>query len=97
MIDPINLLIVIFLTLAVVVGVLATAKNRSFIGWFLLSFLITPVFALLVLMSVPIHLPRYDDNALVGGGERHASTTSSPFLETDSFTAFEAPNPPRWP
>ena len=61
MIDPIGLLIVIFPIFAVLVGTLATAKNRSFIGWFLLSFLITPVLALLALMVVPIHLPLYDD------------------------------------
>jgi hypothetical protein len=57
----INLMIVIFPIFAVMVGTLATTKNRSFLGWFLLSFLITPVFALLALMVVPIHLPLYDD------------------------------------
>jgi hypothetical protein len=61
MMDPIILLIVIFPIFALVVGTLATVKNRSFIGWFLLSFLITPVFALLALMVVPIYLPLYDD------------------------------------
>ena len=61
MMDGINLLIVMVPIFAVVVGTLATAKNRSFLGWFLLSFLITPVFALLALMVVPIHLPLYDD------------------------------------
>ena len=61
MMDAFNLLIVIFPIFAVMVGALATAKNRSFFGWFLLSFLITPVFALLALMVVPIHLPLYDD------------------------------------
>jgi hypothetical protein len=45
MMDTIVLLIVIFPIFAVVVGALATAKNRSFFGWFLLSFLITPIFA----------------------------------------------------
>lgn len=59
--DAIGPLIVIIPIFAVIVGVLARAKNRSFIGWFLLSFLITPVFALLALMAVPIHLPLYDD------------------------------------
>ena len=61
MMDIINLLLVIFPIFAVVVGTLATAKNRSFLGWFLLSFLITPVFALLALMVVPIHLPLHHD------------------------------------
>ena len=61
MIDSLSLLIVMFPIVALVVGALATAKNRSFIGWFLLSFLITPVFALLALMAVPI-VPLYDES-----------------------------------
>ena len=61
MIDSISFLIVAFPILGVVVGVLATAKNRSFFGWFLLSFVLTPPIALLALMIVPIHLPLYDD------------------------------------
>ena len=61
MIDSISFLIVAFPILGLVVGALATAKNRSFLGWFLLSFVLTPPIALLALMFVPIHLPLYDD------------------------------------
>jgi hypothetical protein len=61
MIDPISFLIVAFPILGLVVGTLATAKNRSFLGWFLLSFVLTPPIALLALMAVPIYLPLYDD------------------------------------
>jgi hypothetical protein len=57
-------LVVGFLIFSVVVGCVATAKNRSFLGWFLLSFLITPLFALLALIAVPMREPRPDPSAL---------------------------------
>jgi hypothetical protein len=37
----------------VVVGGVARSKNRSFVGWFLLSIVITPLFALIALVAVP--------------------------------------------
>jgi hypothetical protein len=37
----------------VVVGGVACSKNRSFVGWFLLSIVITPLFALIALVVVP--------------------------------------------
>ena len=61
MTDSLSLLMVMFPIFALVVGALARAKNRSFIGWFLLSFLITPLVALLALMFVPILVPGSDD------------------------------------
>ena len=61
MMAHIGFLIVIFPIFALVVGTLAMFKNRSFIGWFLLSFLITPLFALAALMIVPILMPRGGD------------------------------------
>ena len=37
----------------VVVGAVARSKNRYFIGWFLLSMIITPLLALIALVAVP--------------------------------------------
>jgi hypothetical protein len=54
----IELLALGYLIFAIVVGCVATAKNRSFLGWFLLSLLITPFFALLALIAVPVAKPR---------------------------------------
>ena len=47
-----------WLIFAVVVGCVATAKNRNFFGWFLLSFPITPLFAMLALIAVPARAPQ---------------------------------------
>jgi hypothetical protein len=43
----------LYFALCIVVGGVAYAKNRNFIGWALLSLLITPFFALLALIAVP--------------------------------------------
>jgi hypothetical protein len=42
-------------------GCLALSKNRSFGGWFLLSFFFSPIIAILALIVVPVLPAPYDD------------------------------------
>jgi len=49
---------VIGLPLFVLVGCIARSKRRSFIGWFVLSVVFSPVLALLALIAVPVRAER---------------------------------------
>ena len=82
MMTLIGLLILSFPIFAVVVGAVATAKNRSFFGWFLLSFLITPFFALLALIAVPAisQAPQYGE--LIIEGSRRGSGMAGKLVAT---------------
>ena len=44
----------------ILVGCVASAKGRSFVGWFLLSALFSPVLTLLALVAIPAKLRRDD-------------------------------------
>ena len=44
---------VFWLIFCVVVGVIASARNRSGIGWFFVSVLISPVLGLILVMCLP--------------------------------------------
>jgi hypothetical protein len=50
----IELLALIWILLCIVVGGVAHAKNRNAIGWFILAMIISPLFALLALIAVPV-------------------------------------------
>jgi hypothetical protein len=49
-----ELFLLLWLPLCLVVGGVASAKNRNFIGWALLSLVISPFFAILALIAVPV-------------------------------------------
>jgi hypothetical protein len=45
--------LIVWTTMAVLVGVVARARGRSGVGWFALSLFITPIFAMIVLVLLP--------------------------------------------
>ena len=45
--------VLFWLMFAIVVGIIANSRNRSGFGWFLLSVLITPVLALILVLCLP--------------------------------------------
>jgi hypothetical protein len=44
--------VVVWLTLCVLIGVLATKKNRSFWSWFFISAFLSPIIGLIILLIV---------------------------------------------
>ena len=45
--------VLFWLMFAIVVGIIANSRNRSGIGWFFLSVLITPILGLILVMCLP--------------------------------------------
>lgn len=46
--------VVVWLVVCVLIGVAASARGRSGVGWFVLSLLITPLLAGLILLLMPV-------------------------------------------
>lgn len=55
-----------WIVLAIVVGIAASKRRRSAVGWFCVAILISPVLALLLLIAFPMRrrVALYDDAAL---------------------------------
>jgi hypothetical protein len=55
------LFLLAYLPACVAVGCLASSKNRSGFGWFLLAVCLSPIFAILALIVVPAAPSQFDD------------------------------------
>lgn len=48
------MIVLAWLTCSIFVGMVAMMKDRSFLGWFLLSVLFSPILVILGLIAVPV-------------------------------------------
>ncbi len=61
---------VLWLVFAIAVGVIADAKGRSFLVWFILSFIFSPLIAGLIVVALGPEAENLEKQALASGGRR---------------------------